>query len=178
MVSFMQPLENSKRLSDIPKELPILPLRNTVAFPFMMMPLSVGILRSVRLIEDALKGDHMVGLIASKDGSIEEPVPGQIYEIGTVAKVHHVVRSHEEHMHIVVEGIERFGVKHWLGAEPYLRARIDIRPDIVEEGVDLDALMRSVRDIAKQIMALLPNLPEELSSFLDHVEDSSGRRDA
>ncbi|UCE51490.1 MAG: endopeptidase La [Desulfobacterales bacterium] len=171
MVSFMQPQENTRRLSEIPEDLPILSLRNTVAFPFMMLPLSVGVPRSVRLIEDALKGGHLIGLLASKDGSIDEPVPGQIYEIGTVAKVHHVVRNHEEHMHIVVEGIERFRVKHWLGTEPYLRAHIALCPDIVEPGVDLDALMHSVRDLAKQIIVLLPNLPQEVGSFLDHVEE-------
>jgi ATP-dependent Lon protease len=171
MVSFMQPQKNTGRLSEIPTDLPILPLRNTVAFPFMMLPLAVGVPRSVRLIEDAVKSDHLIGLVASKDASIDESVPCPIYEIGTVAKVHHVVRSLEEQMHVVVEGIERFRVKHWLGTEPYLRARIDLSPDIVEEGVGLDALMRSVRDLAKQIIALLPNLPEEVGSFLDHVEE-------
>jgi ATP-dependent Lon protease len=171
MVSFMMPPDGTKRLSQIPKDLPILPLRNTVAFPFMMLPLSVGVPRSVRLIEDALKGDHLIGLLASKDASIDEPVPGQIYETGTVAKVHHVVRSQEEQMHVVVEGIERFRVKHWVGTEPYLRAHIELCPDIVEEGVNLDALMRSVRDLAKQIVTLLPYLPEEVSNFLDHVDE-------
>jgi ATP-dependent Lon protease len=171
MLGFMQPDYNKKSPAEIPKELSILPLRNIVAFPFMMLPLSVGVQRSVRLIEDCLKGDHLIGLLASKDGSIDEPVPGQIYEIGTVAKLHHAIRSHEEHMHILVEGIERFRVKHWLTTEPYLRAHIDLCPDIVEPGVELDALMHSLRDLAKQIITLLPNLPEDVGSFLDQVEE-------
>ncbi|MGD2268780.1 MAG: endopeptidase La [Desulfobacterales bacterium] len=171
MIGFMQPEYLKKSLAEIPKDLSILPLRNIVAFPFMMLPLSVGIPRSVRLIEDALKGDHLIGLLASKDGSIDEPVPGQIYEIGTVAKLHHAVRSHEEHMHVVVEGLERFRLKHWLTTEPYLQASIDLSPDIVEPGIELDALMHSLRDLAKQIITLLPNLPEDVGNFLDQVEE-------
>jgi len=66
----------------IPAELPILPLRNTVAFPFTIIPLSVGISRSIKLIEDAQQGDHLIGLVAMKDPQVEEPLPGQVYEVG------------------------------------------------------------------------------------------------
>ena len=75
----------------IPNDLPILPVRNTVSFPFSMMPLAVTIPRSVKLVEDAMNGDRLVGLVAVKDPEVKEPQPGQTYEIGTVAKVEHVV---------------------------------------------------------------------------------------
>jgi ATP-dependent Lon protease len=156
---------------DIPEALPILPLRNTVAFPFVVLPLSVGIPRSVRLVEEALKGGHLVGLLASRDGSIDEPVPGQIYEVGTIAKIHHAVRIRGDQMHAVVEGLERFRIKHWVGTDPYLRAHIELAADEVEAGVELEAMMHTVRDLAKQIITLLPNLSEEAGGFLDSLED-------
>jgi ATP-dependent Lon protease len=74
----------------IPDELPILPLRNTVAFPFTIIPLSIGISRSIKLIEDAQQADHLIGLVAMKDPQIEEPLPGQVYEVGSIARIERV----------------------------------------------------------------------------------------
>jgi len=88
--------------SDIPEELAILPLRNTVAFPFTIIPLSIGISRSIRLIEDAQKGNHLIGLVAMKDPKVEEPVPGQVYEVGTLARIERVVRTAEKHLNVIV----------------------------------------------------------------------------
>jgi ATP-dependent Lon protease len=158
-------------LEKIPTDLSILPLRNIVVFPFIIVPLAIGITRSVRLVEDALKGDHLIGLIASKDGTIDEPVPSQMYEVGTVAKVRHAISSREEHRHIVVEGIERFQVQHWLNSKPYLRARTELVPDIIEPGFELDALVHNLRDLTKKTIKLIPYFPEEVGGLLDQLED-------
>lgn len=171
MVNFMQPEDNAELVKSIPGELPILPLRNTVGYPFSVLPLLVGIPRSVKLIEDALQGDRLIGLVAMKDPSIEEPQPGQIYETGTVAKVYHVVRAPDETLQAVVQGLERFRVEHWLETEPYLRARIGLTPDVVEQGIELDALQRSLRDLAQEVVALSPDLPNEVSDFLKQMKD-------
>ena len=93
MASFMQPDDSNDRVASIPRDLPILPLRNTVAYPFSVLPLVVGVPRSVKLIEDALQGNRLIGLVSMKDGSVEEPLPGQVFEIGTVAMIHRVVRA-------------------------------------------------------------------------------------
>ncbi|MCF8129033.1 MAG: LON peptidase substrate-binding domain-containing protein, partial [Deltaproteobacteria bacterium] len=79
--------------SILPRDIGILPLRNTVAYPYSVMPLVVGVRRSVKLVESAMSGDGIIGLVASKDGDIEEPKPGQTYEIGTLAKIERVVRE-------------------------------------------------------------------------------------
>ncbi|UCG66742.1 MAG: endopeptidase La [Deltaproteobacteria bacterium] len=171
MANSIQPKKNAERVDSIPNELSILPLRNTIAFPFSVLPLAVGIPRSVKLVEEALEGDRLIGLLAVKDSSIEEPQPGQIYEIGTVAKVHQVHRMPGKGLQVIVEGIERFRVKHWVGTESYLRAEITLAPDVVEQGLELDALQRSLRDLAQEVVALSPSLPDEAGTLLNQVQD-------
>jgi ATP-dependent Lon protease len=119
---FMQPEDIEKNLNDIPEEMPILPVRNTVIFPFSLMPLSVAVPRSVKLVEDSLQKDKIIGLVSSKDPALEEPKPGQVYEIGTVAKIHRVQRNLDGSLQVLVEGLDRFKIEHWLETEPYLKA--------------------------------------------------------
>ena len=172
MATFMQPDDNNEEiLAKIPGELPILPLRNTVAYPFSVLPLMVGVPRSVKLIEDALEGDRIIGLLTMKDPSIEEPKPGQIYEIGTVAKVYRVSKAPDNTLQVIVQGLERFRVEHWLEPSPYLKARIALKPDVVEPGLELDALQRSLRDLAQEVISLSPNLPDEVGNFLNQIQD-------
>jgi ATP-dependent Lon protease len=163
--------DHTEKLDNTPTELPVLPLRNTVAYPFSMLPLVVGIQRSVKLVKDALKGDQLVGLVAMKDSSIEEPQPGQIYETGTVAKVYNVVKGADTTLQVIVQGLERFRVEHWLDTQPYLRAHVVLVPDVVEPGVELDALWRSLRDLAQEVISLTPSLPEEIGKLLNQVKD-------
>ena len=172
MASIFQPEDYKERLANIPDDLPILPLRNTVAFPFAVLPLSIGIPRSVRLVEEALHGDRIIGLCASRDGSIEEPRPEMVHDIGVVAMVNRVVKSpNRDTMNVVVQGLERFRIDHWVETEPYLKARVNLSPDVVEEGVELQALIHSLRELAKEVVALSPTLPDEASGFLDQVDD-------
>ncbi|MGD8445335.1 MAG: LON peptidase substrate-binding domain-containing protein, partial [Desulfobacterales bacterium] len=171
MVGFMQPLEEKKPLEDIPQDLPILPLRNTVAFPFMILPLSVGVPRSIKLVEDTMHGNRLVGLVASKDPELDEPVPGQTYTVGTVARVLRVVRGSDKDLQMVVENLERFKILHWQKTEPYLQAHIELAPDLVQSDIELDALVHSLRELAKQVVALMPNLPAEVGNFLDQVQE-------
>lgn len=96
----------------IPEEVAILPLRNVVAFPFTFMPLAVGVPRSVKLIEDAQKGDRLIGLVSMKDPEIDEPVPGQTYESGTVARIERVMELPDKTLQVIVQGLERFRIEH------------------------------------------------------------------
>jgi ATP-dependent Lon protease len=161
----------SEQAVRIPRDLPILPLRNTVAYPLSVLPLMVGVPRSVRLIEDVSKGEGIIGLLASRDGTVEEPQPGQVHEVGTVAKIDRVVRSSGNNFEVVVRGLERFQIEHWLSTDPYLRARITLLPDSIEEGVEVDALVRTLREVAKEVFSLSSELPKEVGIFLDHVKD-------
>lgn len=169
MPKFMQPDEITR--PPIPDVLPILPLRNTLAYPSMILPLAVGIPRSTKLIDQALQGDRLIGLVGMDDGSIEEPGVDQVWRFGTVARIHRVVRGQEGTMQVIVQGLERFRVAKWLKPMPFLRAKIEVRPDIVNEGLQLDALVRTLRDLAKEVVALSPQLPAEVNQFLSQVEE-------
>ena len=172
MLHFMKPEDITSRLEDIPEELPILPLRNTVAYPFMIIPLVVGIPRSVKLVEEALKTNSPIGLVSVKDPSIEEPQPDQIYQIGTVAKIlKPIMDSSEKNIQILVQGLERFRVEKWLDTDSYLRAQISLSPDTVDKDLEFDALNRSLLDLAKEVVALMPNMPDEVSEILEKVDD-------
>jgi ATP-dependent Lon protease len=155
----------------IPHDLPILPLRNTVAYPFSVLPLMVGVPRSIRLVEEAVKRDSIVGLVASRDGSVEEPQPGQTYEVGTAVKIERVTKSSGNSLEVLVRGLERFRIEYWQATDPFLKARVILAPDVVGEGVELDALLRSLREVAKEVFSLSAELPKEVGIFLDQVKD-------
>ena len=167
----MEHKNHNDHAPEIPRDLPILPLRNTVAYPLSVLPLLVGIRRSIKLIEDAQKGDGIIGLVTSKDGSVEEPKPGQTYDTGTVAKIDRVLRGSNNTLEVVVRGLERFRIEHWLSSDPYLRAHTVLAPDQLDEDVEEDALVRTLRDLTKEVFGLSPNLPKEVGIFLDQVRD-------
>jgi ATP-dependent Lon protease len=157
----------------IPEELPILPLRGVVVYPLMVLPLTVGQPRSVRLIDDAVVSDRLVGLVASKDAEIEEPTPDEVYRIGTVALIHRLIKSPDGTMRIIVQGIERLEIDEWTGEEPYLQAKISIKPDVspVESDVEAEALMRNLVELFGRMVALVPHLPDELMMAAQGTDD-------
>ena len=171
MPNFLQPDEQTTHLATIPSDLPILPLRSTLAYPFSVMPLAIGIPRSIRLVEDALQGDRLIGLVGMPDATVEEPMPGQMYETGTMANIQNVSRTPDNTLQVVVQGIERFRITEWGQTTPYLRARIALATDIVESDVEFEALQGALRDLAQQVVALSPHVPRELRDFLGQVHD-------
>jgi ATP-dependent Lon protease len=168
-------LEKHAKLGDskiqIPDELAILPLRNIVAFPFTVLPLAVGVARSVKLIEDAQQDKRLIGLVTMKDPKIEEPMPGQIYETGTVAKIERIMELPDKTIQVIVQGLERFRIDYWLADKPYLRARVSGAPEVVEQDLEMDALLRSLRELAQEVVTLSSNLPDEARDFLAKIKD-------
>jgi len=159
-------------LAKVPEELPILPLRNTVALPFAMIPLAVGIPRSVRLVEEALAGNRLIGLMAMREPEVEEPLPGQIFEVGTVAYIHRVIRSDDGDLQVIVQGLERIKIEVWTATSPYLRAKVALAPDIIEpESVETEALRRTLLQVARDVINLMPNLPKEVALFLEQLDN-------
>jgi ATP-dependent Lon protease len=159
-------------LAKVPEELPILPLRNTVALPFAMIPLAVGIPRSIRLVEEALVGNRLIGLMAMKEPEVEEPIPGQIYEVGTVAYIHRVIRGDDGELQVIVQGLERVKIEVWTATSPYLKAKVALAPDILEEeSVETEALRRTLLQVARDVINLMPNLPKEVAVFLEQLEN-------
>jgi len=155
------------------RELPVLPLRNVVAFPFGLLPLSVGLPRSVRLLEDVLDGERMLVLTAMTDPSVEEPDPEGVYQVGTLAEVERALRVDGDEYQIVVRGLTRVRITKWLAEEPYLRARVEVAPEEARDATEVEALRRELLSAARRMVAFLPQVPEGVVDMLDRLTEPS-----
>lgn len=168
----MQDQNIDELVERIPSEVPILPLRNTVAFPYIVMPLAVGIPRSVQLIEESDRSGRMIGLVAMKDSSIEVPDSTQVHKVGTAAIVHRVMKADDDTLTVFIQGLERFRVVEWTSEDPYLQARIELDPDQEEDSIVEEALRRNLLDVATQLAELIPQFPDEAVHFIQQLDDS------
>jgi ATP-dependent Lon protease len=155
----------------IPDELPIVPLRGLVVFPLAGMPLAVGQERSLKLIDDAMRGDRLVGLVAQKDPEVEQGGPDDTFRIGTVARVAQLIRLPDGTMRIFVQGLERIAIDEYTQEKPYLRAKIHVAPETTETGVEMEALKRNAVAAFQRIVSLVQYLPDELSMAAMNIED-------
>jgi len=153
------------------RELPVLPLRNVVAFPFGLLPLSVGLPRSVRLLEDVLDDERMLVLTAMTDPSVEEPGPEGVYQVGTLAEVERALRVDGDEYQIVVRGLTRVRINKWLAEEPYLRARVEVAPEEARDATEVEALRRELLSAARRMVAFLPQVPEGIVDMLDRLTE-------
>ena len=161
-------ISNSAKYPDI---LPILPLRGVVVYPQTAVPLTVGQPRSVRLVDEVVGGDKLVGLVAAVNPELESPGPGDLYRVGTIATVHRLLRAPDGTIRLLVQGMDRFRLGEFVSEEPYLKARIELAPETTEEGLEIDALARNARDQFQQITQMIPSFPEELAGSITSVED-------
>jgi ATP-dependent Lon protease len=156
---------------ELPNELPILPLKDTVVYPFAMIPLGVGKERSIRLIDDVMRGSRMVGLVAQKDDSVEDAGPDDCYRVGTVARIARLLRMPEGTLQIFVQGLERIAIDEYVEEEPYLRAKVHLLPETPEEGVEIEALQRNASDMFQRLVNLVQYLPDQLALAALNVEE-------
>jgi ATP-dependent Lon protease len=158
--------------SHIPSILPILPLRGLVVYPQTAVPLTIGQPRSIRLVDDVMAGDErLIALVASQNPELETPNPQDLFEIGTVAIVHRLFRAPDGTIRLVVQGMARFRLVEFVQEEPYLKAQIELLPETVEEGLELEALARSARDQFEHIAEMIPSIPRELVNSVLSLED-------
>ena len=165
--------EPSEHDLELPAALPVLPLKETVVFPQSMSPLAIGQERSVRLIDDVVAGDRLLALVATRDGSLEAPGFNDIYEVGTVAVVHKLIKVPDGTLRILVQGLDRVRLDRRIDTDPYLLAEFSALPDIVVETPELEALIRNVQGLFGRIISLAPYLPEELELAAANVDDPS-----
>ena len=157
--------------NELPSELPVLPLRDTVVFPDTMIPLTVGQERSIKLIDEVLAADRLLVLVASKDAEVETPGPDLLHQIGTVALAHKMVKLPDNTMRILVQGLQRVKITGYTSEEPYLRATIEKLEDVVVESKEVDALRANLLSVFSRIVSLVPYLPEELEMAAANVEE-------
>src|SRR5438094_513318 len=159
---------------EIPSILPVLPLKETVIFPQSVSPLAIGQERSVKLVDDVVSGDQRVlALVTSKNDEVEQPGWDDLYEIGTAAIVHKMIRVPDGTLRILVQGVGRIKLDHRVQDEPYLIGEFTDVPDVVEETPELEAVTRSVQNEFGRLISLVPYLPAELERAAANVDDPS-----
>ena len=157
---------------NIPAELPILPLRGIVVYPQTVIPLTVGQPRSIKLVDEVVSGDRLVGLVTSKDAELETPGPDDIYRVGTIASIHRLFRAPDGTIRMLVQGLGRIEVDEFTATEPYLKAKVHAIPEVVEESLEVEALTRNVVDMFTHLAELVPSIPGELISSAINVDDA------
>ncbi len=173
MTEVFDAAEPEEQQLEFPAALPVLPLKETVVFPQSMSPLAIGQARSVQLIDDVVAGDRLLALITAKDAATESPGWDDIYEVGTIALVHKMIKVPDGTLRILVQGIERVQLEHRLDTDPYLLGEFSALPDVLEETPELEALTRNVQSLFARIIGLAPYLPEELQLAAANVDDPS-----
>jgi ATP-dependent Lon protease len=159
----------------LPETLPILSLRNTVLFPGVVIPITAGRDKSIRLINDANKGSKVIGVIAQKDESVENPSAKEIHEIGTVAKILRVLKMPDGNVTVIIQGKKRFKVAQVLTEEPYINATVreipEARPALKNK--EFSAIIESIKELALSIIKESPNIPSEASFAIKNIESDS-----
>jgi len=159
---------------EIPEELPLLPLRNTVLFPGVVIPITVGRDKSIKAVTDAYKTDKLVGVVAQKDSNVEEPGMADLEAIGTVAKIIKLIKMPDGGTTIIIQGRKRILIEQIITEDPYFKARIKVlEEEKIKGDVDFEAMVSSIKDLASQIVSLSPNLPSEAAIILKNIENPS-----
>lgn len=165
-------VEGEDEAIEIEDEIPILPLRNTVLFPGVVLPITVGRDKSIQAVNEAYKTNKLVGVLAQKDSSIEDPSTNDLERIGTIAKVVKLIKMPDGGTTVIIQGKKRFQLDAVTSDDPYFKARITIlSEESVPDTDQFQALAGSIKDLASQIIQLSPNLPSEAAIILKNIEN-------
>lgn len=159
---------------EVPAEIALLPLRNTVLFPGVVLPITVGRDKSIKAVNDAYKTDKLIGVVAQKDSSVEDPAIKDLESIGTVAKIVKLIKMPDGGTTVIIQGKSRFLVETVFTEDPYFKARIKkIEEEESPKDADFDAYVSTIKDLATEIIQLSPNIPTEASIILRNIENPS-----
>ncbi len=164
--------EDEVPLSNFPGTLPILPIRNTVLFPGVVLPITVGRQKSIQLVKRAYRGDRIIGVVAQKNNKVEEPEIDDIYQIGTVAKIIKMIVLPDGNTTIIIQGKNRFKIKSFAKKQPYFTAIVEYVQEkfLVKHRKETKAVVQSLKDAASKILKLNPEIPPEAQVALDNIE--------
>ncbi len=163
--------EKEMSMSDVPDTLPILALRNTVLFPGVVLPITVGRDASLKLVKDAFNDDRLIGVVAQKSSEVENPAPSDLYDHGTVATILKLIKMPDGSKSIVIQGKRRFEIDEYVQVDPYMEAKVTpIEEDTSTDDVQLQARIRSIKELAIQIVNLSPNLPSEAAYAIQNID--------
>src|SRR6266700_330168 len=163
--------KNDEEPLSIPDELPILPLKDTVIYPFAVQPLGVGQERSIRLIDEVMRGNRLVVLVAQKSAEIEQAGSDDIFKIGTVSRIARMIRMPDGTIQIIVQGLERVDIGEFTQEKPYLAAHVTLKPDMQEDDKETEAIKRNVVSYFQRLVALVQNVPEGVAAATLNLEE-------
>ncbi len=159
---------------EVPAEIALLPLRNTVLFPGVVLPITVGRDKSIKAVNDAYKADKLIGVVAQKDSSVEDPAIKDLEKIGTVAKIVKLIKMPDGGTTVIIQGKSRFVVDSVFTEDPYFKAAIrKLEEEESPKDADFDAYVANIKDLAAEIIQLSPNIPTEASIILRNIENPS-----
>ena len=166
-----QDMENEPEL-ELPSLLPILPLKNTVLFPGVVLPITVGRDKSIQAVKAAYNSDKLIGVVAQKNGNIEDPTPADLSEIGTVAKIVKMIKMQDGGTTIIIQGKKRFELVAIKEEDPFFKAEVKVLAEEIVSPADqnLQAYLSTIKDLATQIIQLSPNFPSEAALILKNIE--------
>lgn len=163
--------EDEINKQEFPNEIPILPLRNTVLFPGVVFPITLGRDKAIRLIKDAYKSTKIIGVVAQKDEEIDDPSADDLYEIGTLAYIVKMIRMPDGNTTAIIQGKRKFKLEELSQTEPYFRAKVsDITEQPFKTNRENNALISTVRDMASKIVEISPNIPTEANFALKNID--------
>jgi ATP-dependent Lon protease len=155
----------------VPSELTLLPLRNTVLFPGVVLPITVGRDKSIRAVNEAYTGDRYIGVVAQKDPAVEDPGGADLETVGTVARIVKQIKMPDGGITIIIQGKARFSITEVTSEEPWFRAQVQlVADDPVPVDADFGAYVANIKDLAAELIQLSPNLPSEASVILKNIE--------
>jgi len=164
----------SKSIKAVPAELAVLPVRDTVLFPGAVMPLPVGRESSLALLESLEGPEKLLGVVAQLDPRVEAPTGTDLHGVGTLAKVHKMVRMPNGNVVAFLEGLNRIRVTEVIGLKPFLRARVEAQPDLEDEpDAELTALQRNVQELFREVVARSPQLSDDLQTEASNIDSPS-----
>jgi ATP-dependent Lon protease len=155
----------------IPEQLPILPLRGLVVYPHTPIPLTIGQPRSIRLIDDVVASKRLIGLVAARNPELETPGPSDLYRFGTASVIQRLFRAPDGTIRLIAQGLARFELGEFTSLDPYLVAQINLRPETVEQGLEIEAQMRAAKDLFQKAAELAPSLPREIVATVVMLDD-------
>ena len=167
--------ESDLKPEDLPEELSILPIKNTVLFPGVVIPITVGRQKSIKLVKKAYQGNRIIGVIAQKNSQAEEPTVDDLYRTGTVARIIKMLVLPDGNTTIIIQGKNRFSISEFVQEDPYLTAKIQLlsEPVLNINGKEAKALVQSLKDAALKILKLNPEIPQEAQVALDNISSMS-----
>jgi ATP-dependent Lon protease len=159
----------------LPETLPILPLKNTVMFPGVVIPITASRDKSIKLINDSNTNDKLIGVVSQKDSKVQSPSLNDIHPTGTVAKILRVLKMPDGNVTVIIQGKKRFSIEQIVSEEPYITAKIKEIPELKPEknNKEFGATIESIKDIALKIIEENPNIPSEASFAIKNIQSDS-----